>query len=65
MLAIKEGRQVVSRFLCENGADVDATDINERTALRIATIEGNLDLSMLLCESGANVNATGIMDEQL
>jgi hypothetical protein len=48
--------------LIDNGADVNAVQLNGVTALIYACEEGHLEIALLLIEKGANVNAAGTDD---
>lgn len=45
----------MARFLIKNGAHVDATDVDGKTALMIAVINGHQQLVELLLQHEANI----------
>ena len=47
-------------MLIQNGADVNAVDEFEQTALHIAALEGHVDIVEVLLQNGADVNAVDI-----
>jgi len=50
----------IFRVLLAAGADIDASELDEKTALHLACENNELELVKLLCESGANINAVGM-----
>lgn len=57
-VAVRENYPHLVRLLLENGARVDAPDINDFTALHNAAWNGNLEMIDILSEAGANLRAT-------
>ena len=51
------------RFLVENGADVNARDEDDQTALHEAAHKGHIDVVRFLVENGADVNARNKYDQ--
>ena len=54
LLAIRNGNLKEARLLIKNGADIDAVDDTNDTALIWASVNGNLEMVKLLLEAGAN-----------
>ncbi|VUC23003.1 unnamed protein product [Clonostachys rosea] len=48
-----------SRFLLENGADINAQGGTYSTALQAASVEGHMEIAQLLIKNGADINAQG------
>lgn len=59
--AITNNRLPLMRKLIQEGADVNATDQNNFTALMVAVAGGNIEAVEILLNNGANVNATNNM----
>ena len=57
-LAAKHGHADIVTALLENGADVNATNFNGRTALHYFAEQGHADIVTALLENGADVNVT-------
>ena len=55
--AAKRGDTVSIKALLETGANVNTTDINDRTALMWAAQKGHTETAQALLEAGADVNA--------
>jgi ankyrin repeat protein len=55
-MAAQTGNIEIARFLLEAGADIDAGDSDNSTALGIAAMRKQGDMVALLIEAGANVN---------
>ncbi|MEM2790511.1 MAG: ankyrin repeat domain-containing protein, partial [Thermofilaceae archaeon] len=55
--AVFRGHLEVARFLVENGADVNARNIDGMTPLHLAVFRGHLEVARFLVEKGADVNA--------
>ena len=55
--AAKNGDTVSIMALLEAGADVNTTDVNDRTALIWAAQKGHTETAQALLEAGADVNA--------
>ena len=58
--AIKETNLSSVNKLIEQGADINATNIDEKTPLHIAAFELNLEIVKVLINAGADVNAKDI-----
>ena len=61
LIACKFGDLEKVKQLLENGADVNAGDKDDRTALMFAAGNGHKEVVELLIENGADVNAKNIM----
>ncbi len=59
MIAARDGRASVVRFLVENGAALDCTAKYGLSAVMLAVIGGHLDAVRLLAEAGANLAIRG------
>lgn len=46
-----------TKYLLENGANIDAVDKNGKTALHLSAINGKVEILKLLLEYGANIDA--------
>lgn len=57
MIAVNAKEYNLSKFLIENGADVNIKNKEGETALMVATKWGDLETTKLLIDKGANVNA--------
>jgi len=55
--AATDGDAQALKQLLDQGADVNAKDADENTALHLATKQGHQDIMRLLVEHGADVNA--------
>lgn len=55
--AAKNNDVEILQNLLKNGVDIEASDINKRTALMVATYNNNIEASKFLIKEGANVNA--------
>lgn len=51
------------RFLVENGAEVDALDMGENTALHWAAMRGHVEIVNFLLQNGANKNMKNAQDK--
>ncbi len=56
MYAARDGKSDAARSLVESGADLDAVNGDDSTALLLATINGHFDIAKFLVEAGADVN---------
>lgn len=57
LLASMYGRLEVVRFLCHEGADVNARDMFGNTPLAFAAADGNMEMMTVLCDWGADLDA--------
>ena len=57
MFATSKGSVEAVKALIEAGADVNAVNRDEKTALMFATSEGSVEAVKALIEAGADVNA--------
>ena len=55
-VASRHGHLEIVKFLIENGAAVNAVEIDNRSALHFATIRGHLSIMRFLLENNAEVN---------
>ena len=60
MYAARDGKANAVRALIEGGANLDAVNGDDSTALLLASINGNFDIAKLLVEAGADVNMASI-----
>ena len=51
------GHVDVAKVLIQNGADVNAVDVQKCTALHRGAQKGHVDVAKVLLENGADVNA--------
>ena len=58
MFTVGKGYRDVAELLIDRGAEVNATNDDDWTALTIAAIDGHRDVVELLIDRGADVNAT-------
>ena len=56
-MASERGHLDIVKCLIEKGADVNAKDEDEETALHLASEEGHLEIVQYLIEKGADINA--------
>ena len=57
MRSAKRGYEDIVRFLLDNGANVRARDVNNKTALMGAAKKGHLGIVKMLVEAGSDVNS--------
>jgi ankyrin repeat protein len=55
--AVFAGNTEVAALLIQEGADVNARDVNQKTPLHWAASRGMTEVAALLIEKGADVNA--------
>jgi ankyrin repeat protein len=60
--AAGEGHPEIVKFLLEKGADINAGNEYDRTALMSAAIRGQVEIVRLLLDRGADVNAKDLRD---
>ena len=63
MNVVREGLVKLLKYLIENGADVNAKDEHEWTALMCATENDHFEMVKFLLENGAKINAKNIYAE--
>ncbi len=56
--ATEKGNKEVVELLLEKGVDIEARDVQKRTALHIAVKNGDFEITELLLEKGADIEAT-------
>ncbi len=60
--AAENGHLSVVQYLCEQGADMEAMDLNGDTPLHWAAYNGHLSMMQYLCEQGADKEASDRQD---